>query len=87
MWDDKCRDLYNKYVQKLVEHYFTENEENLVRLKDLIELLRNKCLSISLLIMHENLLMYLNYLLISTIMQFIINKNDSKGSKSLGKRK
>ena len=27
MWVDKCREFYNKYVQKLVELYSTENEE------------------------------------------------------------
>ena len=42
MWVDKGREFYNKDVQKLVELYSTENEENLVWLKDLIELLRKK---------------------------------------------
>ena len=40
MWVDKGREFYNKDVEKLVELYSTENEENLVSLKDSIELLR-----------------------------------------------
>ena len=40
MWIDKGREFYNKDVQKLVKLYSTENEENLVCLKDLIEHLR-----------------------------------------------
>ena len=44
-WVDRGREFYNKDVQKLVELHSTENEKNLVWLKDLIELLREKCLS------------------------------------------
>ena len=71
IWVDKGREFYKKDVQTIIELYSTENEETLVWFKDLIELLRAKCLSISLLIIQENLLMYLTYLQISTIMQFI----------------
>ena len=67
-WVDRGREFYNKDVQKLVELYSTENEEKSCGLKDLIELLS---LSISLLIIQENLLMCLTYLSISTIIQFI----------------
>ena len=71
MWVDKCRELYNKDVQKLVELYSTERKKNIVCLKDSIELLKSIFLSIYLLIIQQNLLMNLTYLLISTIMQFI----------------
>ena len=62
VWVDKGREFYNKHVQKLIELYSTENEEKSWVLKDSIELLRKKCLSIFLLIIQENLLMYLTYL-------------------------
>ena len=75
MWVDKGRELYNKDVQKVVKLYSTENEEKscvIVRFnRTIIELLRKKCLNISLLIIQENVLVYLTYLLICTIMQFI----------------
>ena len=70
MWVDRGCMFYNKDVRKQLELYSTENEENLAWLKDSIELLRRKCLRISLLIIQENMLMYLNYLSISTIIQF-----------------
>ena len=59
---DKGREFYNKDVQKLDELYSAETKKNLVLLKDLTELLREKYLGISLLIIQENLLMYLTYL-------------------------
>ena len=37
-WVDRGQKFYNKDVQKLVELYSTETKENLVLLKDLIEL-------------------------------------------------
>ena len=42
MWIDRGREFYDKDVKKLVEHYSTENEENLVWLKDLIEVIKEK---------------------------------------------
>ena len=62
IWVDKGRKFYNKDVQELVELYSTDNEEKYCVLKDSIELLRKKCLSISVLNIQENLLMYVTYL-------------------------
>ena len=63
MWVDKGLKFYNKDVQKLVELYSTENEEISCVIERLnIELLRKNCLSICLLIIQENLLIYLTYL-------------------------
>ena len=61
--------------KKLVKLYSTENEENVVSLKDSIELLSKKCLSISLLIKQENVLMYLTCGSVQLCNSFI-NKND-----------
>ena len=71
MWVDKCREFYNKDDQKLVVTYFKENEEKSCVIENSVELLRKTCLIISLLIIQENLLMYLTYLQINTIIQFI----------------
>ena len=51
-WVDRGRQFYNKDVQKLLKLYSTENEEKSCVI-ELIELLRKKCLSISLLIIQE----------------------------------
>ena len=62
MWIDKDWESYSKDVQKLVELYSTENEE-----KSCVNEICNKTieaifLSISLLIIQENVLMYLTSL-------------------------
>ena len=62
MWVDKGREFYNKDVQKLVELYSTENEENSCMIERFNRTIKKKCLSISLLVIQENLLMYLTYL-------------------------
>ena len=62
MWVDKGREFYNEDVQKLVELHSTENDDKSCVIERLIELLSKKCLSISLLILQENVLMYLTYL-------------------------
>ena len=61
MWVDKGREFYNKDIQKLVELYSTENEEKSCVIKRFNRTIK-KSLSISLLIIQENLLMYLTYL-------------------------
>ena len=71
MWVDKGREFYNKDVQKLVELYSTENEEKSCVIERFNRTINEKGLSISLLIIQEIFLMYLTYLKINTIMQFI----------------
>ena len=68
---DKDREFYNKDVQKLVELYSTENEEKSCVIERFNRTIKEIFLSISLLIIQENLLMCLTYLSISTIIQFI----------------
>ena len=68
---DRGREFYNKDVQKLVELYSTENEEKSCVIERFNRNIKENCLSISLLIIQENLLMCLTYLSISTIIQFI----------------
>ena len=58
MWVDRGRECYNKDVHKLIELYSVENEEK----SCVIERFRKKCLSISLLIIQKNMLMYLTCL-------------------------
>ena len=70
-WVDRGREFYNKGVQKLIELYSTENEEKSCVIERFNRTIKEKCLSISLLIIQENMLMNLNYLSISTIIQFI----------------
>ena len=63
MWVDKGREIYNKDVQKLVELYSTENEENkCCVIERFNRTIKDFFLSISLLIKQENLLLYLTYL-------------------------
>ena len=62
MWVDKGREFYNKDVKKLVELFSTENEEKSCVIERFNRTIRKKCLSISLLIIQENMLMYLIYL-------------------------
>ena len=62
LWVDKGREFHNKDVQKLVELYSTENEENSCVIERFIRTIKAKCLSISLLIIQENMLIYLTYL-------------------------
>ena len=62
MWVDKGREFYNKDVQKLVELYSTENEEKSCVIERFNRTIKELFLSISLLIIQENLLMYLTYL-------------------------
>ena len=62
MWVDKGREFYNKDVQKLVQLYSTENEEKSCVIERFDRTIKEKCLSNSLLIIQENLLMYLTYL-------------------------
>ena len=68
---DKGREFYNENIQKLVELYSTENEEKSCVIERFNRTINEKCLSISLLIIQENMLMNLNYLSISTIIQVI----------------
>ena len=70
-WVDRDREFYNKDVQKLDELYSAENEEKSCVIERFIGLLRKTCLSISRLMIQENMLMYLTSLWISTIVQFI----------------
>ena len=71
MWVDKGLEFYNKVVQKLVELYSTENEEKSCVTERFNRTIKEKCLSISLLIIQENMLMFLTYLWISTTIRFI----------------
>ena len=50
MWVDKVREFYNKDVNKLVELYSTENEEKSCVIESFNRTIKEKCLSISLLI-------------------------------------
>ena len=70
-WVDSSREFDNKDVQKLVELYSTENEEKSCVNESFNRTIKKKCLSISLLIMQENMLMYLIYFWICTIIHFI----------------
>ena len=56
---DKSLEFYNKDVQKLVDLCSTENEEKSCVIERCNRTIKEKCSSISLLIIHENLLMYL----------------------------
>ena len=56
-WVDRGREFYNKDVQKLVELYSTENEEKSCVIERFNRTIKKKSLSISLLIIHENMLM------------------------------
>ena len=62
MWVDTGREFYNKDVQKLVELYSTENEETYCVIERFNRTIKEKCLTISLLIIQENMLLYLTYL-------------------------
>ena len=62
MWVDNGREFYNKDVHKLVELYSTEYEEKSCVIEKFNRTIKKKYLSISLLIIQENLLMYLTYL-------------------------
>ena len=70
-WVDKGREFYNKDAQKLVELFSTENEEKSCVNERFNRTIKEKCLSIPPLIIQENMLMYLTYLWISTIIRFI----------------
>ena len=67
---DRGMEFYNKDVQKLVELYSTENEEKSCVIERFNRTINEKYLFISLLIIQQNMLMYLTYL-ISTIIRFI----------------
>ena len=71
MWVNKGREFYNKDVQKVVELYSTENEGKSCLSERFNRTIKEKMFKYSLLTIQEYLLMYLIYLLISTIMQFI----------------
>ena len=62
MWIDKGREFYNKDLQKLVELYSTENEEKFCMIERFNRTVKEKMFNISLLIIQENVLMYLTYL-------------------------
>ena len=62
IWVDKGHEFYSKDVQILVELYSTENEEKSCVTERFNRYIKEKCSSISLLIMQENLLKYLSYL-------------------------
>ena len=70
-WVDRGREFYNKDVQKLVGLYSTENEEKSYLIEGFNRTIKDIFKSISLLIIQENMLMYLTYLSISTILRFI----------------
>ena len=62
-WVDRGREFYNKDVQKLIELYSTENEENSCEIERFNRTFKHNCFkSISLLIIQENMLMYLTCL-------------------------
>ena len=61
-WVDRGRKFYNKDVQKLVELYSTENEEKSYVIDRFNRTIKEQFFSISLLIIQENMLMYLIYL-------------------------
>ena len=56
---DKGREFYNKDVRKLVEIYSTENEEKSCVIERFNMSVKENMFSISLLIIQDNLLMYL----------------------------
>ena len=69
-WVYRGREFYNKDVQK-IESYSTENEEKSCVIERFNRPINEIFFSISLLIIQENMLMYLTYLWISTIIRFI----------------
>ena len=71
MWVDKGREFYNKDVQKLVEIYSTDNEEKSCVIERFNRTIKEKMFIYFSANNTRNLLMYLTYLLISTIMKFI----------------
>ena len=72
-WVDRGQVFYNKDVQKLVELYSTENEENSCVIGRFNSTIKEIFLIISLLAekYKETMLMYLTYLWISTLIRFI----------------
>ena len=56
MWVDKGREFYNKDVKKLVELYSTENDEKSCVIERFNRNIKEKCLSISMLIIQEHFL-------------------------------
>ena len=74
MWADRGREFHNKDVQKLVELYSTEKEEQscvIERYNRTIKEKMFKYFSANNTRKYRKMLMYLTYLLISTIIQFI----------------
>ena len=61
-WVDRGREFFNKDVQKLIELYCTENEEISCVIERFNRTIKKKCLSISLPIIQDNILMYLTCL-------------------------
>ena len=59
MWVDKGLEFYNKDIEKLVELYSAENEEKSCLIERFNRTIKEKCLSIYLLIIQENILIYL----------------------------
>ena len=68
---DEGREFYNKDVQKLVELYSTENDEESCVTERLNRTSKEKIVELFSANNAGNVLMYLTYLYISTIMQFI----------------
>ena len=62
MWADKGRKLYNRNVQKLIELYSAEHEDKFCVIERFNRTIKEKMLNSSLLIIQENMLMYLTYL-------------------------
>ena len=60
MWVDRGYEFYNKDVRKKNELYSTEKEEKACVIERFNRTIKGKCLSISLLKIQENMLMYLN---------------------------
>ena len=75
-WVDRRRKFYNKDVQKLVKIYSTENEEKACVILRFNRTIKEKMFKYFSAYNTRKYVMYLTYLLISTIMQFIHRQND-----------
>ena len=71
IWVDNGREFYNKDVQKLFELYSTEKEEKSCVIERFNRTIKEIFFRYYLPIIQGNLLMYLTYLSISTIIRFI----------------
>ena len=62
MWVDKGREFYNKDVQKLVELYFTENDEKSCVIERFDRTIKEKIFKYFAANNRINIVMYLTYL-------------------------